>query len=125
MVAKTSTERTRAYRKRLKESGGKSVNLDLPPEFIKALKMVEEQNYPAGFGTENTIKAMLNALFKRMNSILIEQIRLKEEFHAEDWLIDIYAEQEREFSRPQKAEDFMKIVDEVKEAKRRLENETL
>jgi hypothetical protein len=108
-MAKAPSEKMRQYRERLKERGGKAIQITLSPEWVNALELIEKYNYP-GFGTENTVKAMLNADFTRIRLILNEQVKLREEFNADDETISGYVQNEIERHSPLKAEQYLELI---------------
>lgn len=108
-MALSPAERMQAYRQRLKERGGKVFRVTLSPDEVGTIEMIGRQNYP-GFEVDEIVRAMLNADCVRLRKMVDEQIKLRDEFGADDETIDLYVQIERDKTTPSTAEQFLELL---------------
>lgn len=88
-MAMTPAEKMAAYRKRLKEKGGKVFVMTLSPEELRMIEIFG-QCYCPGLDHDEVIRAILASSFKQVKRMLEEEIKLTDDFNATKEFVEGY-----------------------------------
>lgn len=97
-MAMTQAEKQRAYRERLKESGGKRLFMTISKDDAKLLMMIGKVNFPEfviddSFDAQELLRMIFVAAGKRTLTQLRQARYLKENHNASDEVIEKYNHQ--------------------------------
>ncbi len=89
-MAQSTAERMKEYRQRIKEKGGKALQITIPPELVEVIKMFGAINCP-GLDVAEVVKTMVISKCEQAKQ-QIYQIATLKELEAEDGAIKAYIE---------------------------------